>query len=252
MAPGPEELSRTARRLMRDPSATGLKMLAIAHRGRRDPSAGASENTLAAFATAIALGADGIETDVRLSRDGRLVLFHDRLAPDGREVASLSAAELAAAAGYPVPTLDEALARFPDLFWNVEIKVPAAVPATLERIDRFLRDPGGARRPERLLISSFWHPLVEPFTRFPGVECGLLLASRPASFDAFAGLFPRDGSIRTAVWAYEVLDPALLDQGRALGFRNYVYGVETEEEHRHCAELPLAGVITDHLERLGR
>jgi glycerophosphoryl diester phosphodiesterase len=102
------------------------------------------------------------------------------------------------------------------------------------------------------MISSFRHSLVEPFTRFPGVECGLLLASLPESFDAFACLFPRDGSVRTAVWDYEMLDPAFLDQGRALGFRNYVYGAETAEEHRHCAGLPLSGVITDHLERLPR
>jgi glycerophosphoryl diester phosphodiesterase len=218
-------------------------MLAIAHRGRHDHHGDCPENTLAAFAAAVAFGADGIETDVRLSRDGRPVLFHDRLAPDGREVAALSVAELSAAAGYSVPTLDEALERLPGIFWNVEIKVPAAVPVTLPQIERF------ASR-HRFLISSFWHPAVLPFTRFPGVECGLLLASHPESFDAFACLFPRDGSIRTAIWNYEMLDPAFLDQGRALGFRSYVYGVETAEEHRHCAELPLAGVITDHLERL--
>src|SRR5712691_953025 len=129
-------------------------MLAIAHRGRH---ADCPENTLAAFAAAVAFGADGIETDVRFSRDGRPVLFHDRLAPDGREVAALSAAELSAAAGYPVPTLDEALERFPGVFWNVEIKVPAAVPVTLELIERFSRR-------QRFMISSFWHPLVEPFT----------------------------------------------------------------------------------------
>jgi glycerophosphoryl diester phosphodiesterase len=221
-------------------------MLALAHRGRH---VGCPENTLAAFEAAVAHGADGIETDVRLSRDHQLVLFHDRLAPGGREVAALSAAELSAAAGYAVPTLDQALERFPDVFWNVEIKSPAAVPATLERIDRAQRR-GKTGGEARFLLSSFWHPVVQPFTRFPGIECGLLLACRPESFDAFACLFPRDGSIRTVVWSYETLDPSLLEQGRALGFRSYVYGVETIEEHRHCAELPLAGVITDHLDRL--
>jgi len=215
-------------------------VLALAHRGRHVDW---PENTLAAFAAAEVYGADGIETDVRLSRDGLPVLFHDRLAPDGREVAMLTAAELSAAAGYPVPTLDQALERFPDLFWNLEIKIPAAIPVALPLVSRF-------PRPDRLLVTSFWHPAVQPFTRFPGIECGLLLASRPESFDAFACLFPRDGSIRTAVWSYETMDPALLEQGRALGFRSYVYGVETAEEHRHCAELPLSGVITDHLERL--
>ena len=49
-------------------------MLAIAHRGA---SGYAPENTWAAFDRAIDLGADAIETDVQLSADGALVLFHD-------------------------------------------------------------------------------------------------------------------------------------------------------------------------------
>src|SRR5262249_55708072 len=70
------------------------RQLAIAHRGlhgrgREDRGGGPEvpENSLAAFERAAAAGADGIETDVRLSRDGRPVLFHDRLAPGGRAVA---------------------------------------------------------------------------------------------------------------------------------------------------------------------
>jgi glycerophosphoryl diester phosphodiesterase len=223
-------------------------VLVLAHRGlHRGPAETAAErppeNTLEAFARAIELGVDGIETDVRLSRDGLPVLFHDRLAPDGREVADLTAAELAAAAGYPVPTLDAALALSPAILWNVEIKVPAALPATFSLAERLART-------HRLLVTSFWHSLVEPFTRIAGVECGLLLASRPATFEAFAGLFPHDGRIWTAVWGYEVLDPGLLDQAVSLGFRSFAYGVETADEHRRAAELPLEGVITDRPELL--
>jgi glycerophosphoryl diester phosphodiesterase len=54
----------------RNPSA-----LIIGHRGA---SAFAPENTLAAFARALADGADGIEFDVRLTRDGVPVVIHDR------------------------------------------------------------------------------------------------------------------------------------------------------------------------------
>lgn len=49
-------------------------MLVFAHRGA---SGYAPENTLAAFDLARRMGATGIETDVRLSRDGLLVLAHD-------------------------------------------------------------------------------------------------------------------------------------------------------------------------------
>jgi len=66
-----------------------------AHRGA---SAVAPENTLEAFEAAIAAGADFIETDLRLSRDGIPVAFHDadlkRLCSDPRKVAELDMDEL--------------------------------------------------------------------------------------------------------------------------------------------------------------
>jgi glycerophosphoryl diester phosphodiesterase len=215
-------------------------MLVLAHRGRHTVC---PENTLDAFAAAAAQGADGIETDVRLSAAGEAVLFHDRVAPDGRPVAALTRAELAAVAGYPVPTVEEALDAFPELLWNLELKTPAAVERTTAAVAARLAT-------HRFLVTSFWHPLVDRFAHFPGVECGLLLASRPASFEAFAGLFPHDGRVWTAVWHYEVLDPGFLDQARALGFRSFVYAVETPEEHRRCVDLGLTGVITDRVDLL--
>jgi len=66
--------------------------------GHRGASALAPENTLAAFSRAISDGADGIEFDVRLSRDGVAVVIHDaslkRTGQIDRAVAELTAAEL--------------------------------------------------------------------------------------------------------------------------------------------------------------
>ncbi len=69
--------------------------LIIGHRGA---SAWAPENTLAAFSKAIDVGADGIELDVRLARDGVPVVFHDATLArtSGRDaaVSSLTSKEL--------------------------------------------------------------------------------------------------------------------------------------------------------------
>jgi glycerophosphoryl diester phosphodiesterase len=66
--------------------------------GHRGASALAPENTLAAFSRAISDGADGIEFDVRLSRDGIPVVIHDanlkRTASLDRPVSEMTAAEL--------------------------------------------------------------------------------------------------------------------------------------------------------------
>ena len=214
-------------------------MLVLSHRGFRLE---APENTLEAFGRAVEIGADGIETDVRLSHDGLPVLFHDRVAPDGREVAGLTAAELSAVAGYPVPTLPQALARWDRILWNVEVKTPAALGVTLEVLEAL--PPG-----RRLLVSSFWHPLVAACAR-RGFEGGLLLASRPVDDEAFFALFPADERIRTAVWDYEILDPDLASRAAERGIRTWVYGVHTPAEHRRCVELGLDGVITDRVDWL--
>jgi len=68
-------------------------MLVIAHRGA---STAFPENTEAAFAGAVAQGADGVELDVRRSADGRLALSHDDTLPDGRVMVETAFADLPA------------------------------------------------------------------------------------------------------------------------------------------------------------
>ncbi len=73
------------------------KPVLFAHRGL---SARAPENTLAAFRLAVEAGADGIETDAHLTRDGRIALIHDekllRTTGAPGRVAEYTMAELAA------------------------------------------------------------------------------------------------------------------------------------------------------------
>lgn len=82
----------------------------VGHRG--DPYR-ARENTLASVRSAFARGADAVEIDVRLTRDGVPVLLHDdtlkRLWGHDRPLASVTAAELTELTGAGVPTLREAL-----------------------------------------------------------------------------------------------------------------------------------------------
>ena len=95
----------------------GSGPLAIAHRGG---AALAQENSLAAFALASGLGLRYLETDVRVTSDGRLVCFHDetldRVTSATGPVASKSLHELRALrinAMETIPTFDEALEAFP-------------------------------------------------------------------------------------------------------------------------------------------
>ncbi|WP_267715373.1 glycerophosphodiester phosphodiesterase [Streptomyces sp. CoH17] len=90
---------------------TPRALTAVAHRG--DPYRH-RENTLVSLRSALERGADAVETDVRLTRDGVPVLLHDetlkRLWGPDRPLRSLSADQVRALTAGGVPTLAEALA----------------------------------------------------------------------------------------------------------------------------------------------
>ena len=139
----------------------------FAHRGGR---ALGPENTLTALDLGLAAGADGLEFDVRISRDGVPVLHHDpdldRCTNARGPIESLTVAELARvdaaywfdeANGYPmrdraigVPTLAEALARYLGPPLIVEIKVGTAE-AARRVVDVIRREDAVAR----VCIGSF-------------------------------------------------------------------------------------------------
>ena len=62
--------------------------------GHRGTGSGAGENTLAAFGAALDAGADGVELDVRRTRDGALAVFHDPVIEGLGPVADLAVADL--------------------------------------------------------------------------------------------------------------------------------------------------------------
>lgn len=86
--------------------------------GHRGASHDFPENTLDAFAGALAQGADWVELDVRCTSDAVLVVHHDPVLADGRVIATTAHADLPAS----VPMLSEALSLMGTLGVNVEIK----------------------------------------------------------------------------------------------------------------------------------
>jgi len=119
--------------------------------GHRGASAVFPENTLAAFARAWDVGADGIELDVRLSSDGEVVVFHDedgrRLAgvPDAVSRQSFSSLSTWRINGETIPRLDDVLtASPPNSLTLVEIKCGAEIlPALQTVMARHPRQPVG-------------------------------------------------------------------------------------------------------------
>lgn len=124
----------------------------FAHRGF---SPEGLENSMAAFAAAVALGYRYVETDVHATRDGVLVAFHDatldRVTDGAGEVGALpwSTVRQARIGGVePVPLLEDLLGTWPDLRVNVDVKADAAVGPLAEVIER-------TRAHDRVCVASF-------------------------------------------------------------------------------------------------
>jgi glycerophosphoryl diester phosphodiesterase len=119
---------------------------AVAHRG--DPYR-VRENTLDSLRSALRRGADAVEFDVRLTRDGVPVLLHDRtlkrLWAHDRPLSALSAAEVREATDGGVPTLAEALAATDGS--RVLIDLPGAPgPRSVRRVLDVVRECGAQDR----------------------------------------------------------------------------------------------------------
>jgi glycerophosphoryl diester phosphodiesterase len=220
--------------------------LLVGHRGLRGV---ASENSLEAIAAAQAAGAHGVEIDVRPTREGTLVLMHDRTLArtaggDARCVASLDDAALAEvrlAGGERIPSLAEALVLCADLglFLNVELK--RDVPNRLAACQRLAYELRGRTAPP-LIVSSF-DPLMLAIVRrlAPEMPSALLVAperafvrhlSRPLGA---AALHP----CRTIVSAHQ------LGRWREAGLRVMVWTVNDPIEAAYLLGMGVDGLISD-------
>lgn len=217
-----------------------MAAFAAAHRGL---SSEHPENTLPAFEAAVAAGFPALEMDLRLTRDGHVVILHDATlsrTTDGEgEVADLDLREaqaFATGAG-PVPTLEALLDRLRG--WggllNLEVKAPEALEGTL----RLARE----RIPGRFQVSSM----------LPGV----LLEARDLDAQAPLALIPL-GPVEGEDWEMareaecqwvnvdqSFLDPATVAQAREAGMKVGAWTVNDPERARELSALGVQCVITD-------
>jgi glycerophosphoryl diester phosphodiesterase len=161
--------------------------LILAHRGARRR---APENTMAAFRLAAEMGADGIELDVQLCKDGEAVIIHNHTVDETTDgegrVKDFTLAELqeldaggwyaAQFAGQRVPTLAQVLHELgPRLTLNIELKTVALRSDGLEaEVVRLVEDTGAVHR---VTVSSYNPVALWRVRRLnPYISTGILYA----------------------------------------------------------------------------
>ena len=224
-----------------------------AHRGA---SRAAPENTIPAFELAIGAGADGVEFDVQLSRDGHVVVIHDetlqRTTDGAGQVVDHTLAELKALdasagrdgyAGVRMPTLEEVLALLapPGLRADIELKNSEVPYPGLEEL--VLTQVEAAGMMERTIYSSFSGDSVRRLAGMaPAAEVGFIY-SRPLARPLRLAVSLGASAIhpdRLLVGGRHWVDRA---HGRHLAVRPWV--LNTGERIEKAIELGLDGMFTD-------
>ena len=227
----------------------------------------APENTLAAFENGLALGADGLELDVRLSRDGVVVVHHDRTLDRTTNlqgpVAHYGARDLSCAdagwrfragdafpfraRGFGVPTLVDVLGRYRDARIIVELKVNTAAMA-MAAVDA-VRAAGAL---DRVCFGSFGLGVLRAVRRLePGVATS---AAReevrwalyrswcrwPVARPAYVGYQVPEWAGRT-----HVVSPRFVADSHRAGLGVQVWTVDNEVDARRLLEWGVDALITD-------
>jgi len=229
-----------------------------AHRGA---SGYFPENTMAAFQSAIELGATGIETDVQMTSDGELVLIHDesllRTTGVNKLVKDVTLEELRQLdcgswfdpkfAGERIPTLDELLqlAKSASIKLNIELKSGVVLYPDIEH--KLLQKLAEYGLQQQCIISSFNHySLALCHALNPNVATGILYMEglyRPWDYAATLGA----NALHAPNYA---VNAELVEEAARSNTSYNVWTVNDPQDMKRLIATGVAGIITDYPDRL--
>lgn len=233
-------------------------MLVIAHRGA---SAVAPESTRAALEAAITGDADGVELDVQLSRDGRLIIFHDerldRTTDGAGAVARHTYPDLARLdagawfnprfSGQRILLASQALRLFRSHgLVNLELKPTARGPMLIDRLVRCLQWTGSVRR---VLVSSFATMLLERLRRRGPTVARAVICHRHFDRALAAARRLACDAIHPHV---DLVTPQRVVRAHADGLRVHVWTVDRIAVARRLAGWGVDGIFSNDPARMTR
>ncbi len=230
------------------PYFAGRTPRVFAHRGLHTT---APENTASAFQAAVDAGVTFIETDVVGSKDGVAMISHDttldRVSDRTGRVNSLTAAELAGVdlGGEGFLSLAQALERFPDTRFNIDVKDAAAIEGVVSAV----QDAGAL---DRVLLTSFSAARRRAVTkRMPTVASSasstefLVIAS--AIRLGFTPPLPLIHALQIPEKANGLtfVTEELVDRYHRAGLEVHVWTVNDEATMRRLLAMGVDGIVTD-------
>ncbi|NLW11026.1 MAG: glycerophosphodiester phosphodiesterase [Clostridiaceae bacterium] len=224
-----------------------------AHRGS---SAIQAENTIPAFEEAARVGADGIELDVQLTADGKLIVIHDektdRTTREQGWVHQLTADKLRSmnAAAFrkelpatKIPYLDEVidLIKPTNMTMNIELKNGLIQAPGMEQMLWQLAQDMGMQ--ERIFFSSFNHYSIRTLLELaPQAHCGLLYQCGIVDPWLYAG---RVGAQAIHPYAGNLEIPNLISDCHKNGIAVHAWTINDIKKIKQAIQLGTDAIITD-------
>ena len=227
------------------PRGNSQRILRIGHRG----AAGhAPENTIAAIRTGVSLGVDFVELDIQCTRDGRLVVMHDKLVDrttDGVGLVSDMTWDklqvLDAGLGEVVPCVEEALAVANG---HVGVILEAKTPGIGPAIHRAV---GASAFSGPVIYASFLHAEILAIRKLdPLATTMALMECVPLSGKAFA----RDASATLVGLSLDSATAEFIARLHDADLEVLLYTVNDPRLIERAIDLGADGVISDYPERV--
>ena len=231
-------------------------MKIFAHRGA---SGYAPENTLSAIKKAIEMKADGIEIDIQLTKDGKIVVIHDWKVDrtttgrgfvyelDFGYIRSLDAGQWYTKdfIGEVVPTLEEVLDILPnDMMLNIEIKDTARKHSNIEEkmLEILKKYP---EKFDNIIVSSFHHDKIKKLQKLePKLKLALLTDSEFIEIEKYLSTNGLNSySYHPEINLISKKDIEILHKN---GIKVFAWTVNKEEDLDYLVKLGVDGVITNY------
>ena len=220
----------------------------VAHRGGADEQ---PENTMTAFAAAVAMGYRYVETDVHSTADGIPVAFHDhsldRVTDMTGDIFRLQYADVrrARVGADPIPLIEDVLGTWPQLRVHIDAKHLAAAGPLVAAVER-------TRAQDRVCVGSFSDRTVHVLRRLSrGRVCtwmgrGEILALRLASLGVPT---PRSVAECTQVPVRQgrlpIVDRRLVDTAHRKGVGVHVWTINERDEMERLLDLGVDAILSD-------
>jgi glycerophosphoryl diester phosphodiesterase len=243
----------------------------IAHGGGQGH---APPDTLEALQLADSMGADVLEIDLQLTKDGVLVLHHDdtldRITDMKGPIAAKTWAELQKAdsgyhtvidgqsfrgKGIKIARLEQAFTRFPSRRWVIEIKNDneAASNRLCALISQF-------NETNQVIVASFHDGAMKTFrkacpkvaTAYSGDEVRLFLIASHLRLSRFVQSPGVALQIPTSAAGFDLTDPHFISAAKARGLKVQYWTINDPKEMRDLVGRKADGIMTDYVDRFQR